>query len=147
MSPVRQALPSVANELVFLVSLGPTRQPTVRLRSQLFPDSTRPVFIILASLSLIAHTHLRKHGVVSYRTGINPISRGLSRTRDKFMAVPRALPRSGRRAPLLLLSRRKIIRRKNRRNSWMCVGSPLPLRHKYLLFSFLLAVARPGSYN
>lgn len=75
MSP-RQALPSVANELVSLVSLGPTRQPTVRLRSQLFPDSARPVFIILASLSLIAHTHLRKHGVVSYRAGINPISRG-----------------------------------------------------------------------
>lgn len=74
MSP-RQALPSVANELVSLVSLDPTRQPTVRLRSQLFPDSARPVFIILASLSLIAHTHLRKHGVVSYRAGINPISR------------------------------------------------------------------------
>lgn len=54
MSP-RQALASVANELVFLVSLRPTRQPTVRLRSQLFLDSTRPVFIILASLSLIAH--------------------------------------------------------------------------------------------
>lgn len=54
MSP-RQALASVANELVFLVSLRPTRQLTVRLRSQLFLDSTRPVFIILASLSLIAH--------------------------------------------------------------------------------------------
>ena len=78
-----QALASVANELVSLVSLRPTRRPTPRLRSQLFPDSARPgLHYTRLSVVNCARTYVSiARRVVPAPGELTRYRRGLSRSR------------------------------------------------------------------